>query len=547
MLNFDENKSSLIEMFSVPKEYIFDGLWACTYSANERTIEELKRIMGVSINLELAKKWEKGEIASIYVQQGHYNGSTLPNYIHVVCPYKNNNPVNAHAKVYCVRYKKQGKENEKNNTPTYKWKLVVASANLTNSDELNVYAVFDGTSDSGGHSGDALNKSFCNIVRKYTSSEDFLIDFDKCNFGVDANKEVIWVDENIKKQLEDAAKNAEQVLIISPFFDVNLIEEFVCPNQQKFTLVSIPESLDTNSDSLEKLKEDNRNLQCMRLPALVSEKSEDKLGNDFPSTLHAKIYVFKQGNTVTVYIGSANATYSAFNGNYEVMIKLEEQNSVLFSCDSIFEEHTFSAPKPGDKERKEFEKNVRSILASFQMDKEKYTLSSKIGYEIRLSVEGNACDILKQDNNNAKELNWKRVHTSKHIVEMTVSKDSNVVTEKLMVEGEPIRVNEDELKKQVRENVCRAFKFAKVTSGESNSSKKESNSISNRENKKINTLHSVVCSIKNVDEAEKFEKVYQTLKEQLDEQDRNIAEKAVYLLDSIYNLQNKKVEESDNE
>ena len=317
MLEIDnENKDSLFDLFDIPKGYVFDYLWGCTYSAKESSVNELRKRLKVNYNFESREKWENGESVCIYVQQGNYEGSYFPNFIHPINPKTGNNPKNAHAKVFCIKYVKKDKSGV---TPLYR--LIIASANLTNSKEMNVYTVVEGQCNSGNiNDQNGIMAGLKELIKKYDHELKHLNGLIEDNIVFDDQIEFINVSKETRDQMLSEAQNAE-IVIFSPFLDDSVISDF--SEQGKLTVVSL-------SQEIEKICANNsfnKNFNMVDFRVLNMDDSD--------YSLHAKVYAFKKGNRTVLYMGSANATESAFNGNIEVLTKIDDNDNGIFDSNTL--------------------------------------------------------------------------------------------------------------------------------------------------------------------------------------------------------------------
>ena len=106
-------------------------------------------------------------------------------------------------------------------------------------------------------------------------------------------------------------ENCDRALVISPFLSEATVREWSA-RSAKFTLVSRAEEMDALP--LSAVPERSYVLSAHVQP--FEERDSDLSG------LHAKVYVADQGKDSTWWLGSANCTHAAFDGNSEFLIEL---------------------------------------------------------------------------------------------------------------------------------------------------------------------------------------------------------------------------------
>ena len=121
-------------------------------------------------------------------------------------------------------------------------------------------------------------------------------------------------------------------LVISPFVRDGLIRRVLSPGLgRKATLVSRGEELGTlRPDTIEDL-----NIYELD-PASQLSGDEDGVERNraFLTNLHAKVFVIERARLAHVFVGSANATEAAFNGNVEFLCEIVGQVA-KFGVDSL--------------------------------------------------------------------------------------------------------------------------------------------------------------------------------------------------------------------
>ena len=173
-------------------------------------------------------------------------------------------------------------------------------------------------------------------------------------------------------------------LVVSPFLDDAALDS-IAPRTQSLTVVSRPESLERLSpDQLARTI-------AYRVDSMAGVTTEEEVASTQSASgeppadaappsplsgLHAKLIVvepFGRAERAKVFIGSANATSAALNGNVEFLVELEGKRR-LFGVDAFLgEEGSFgslieqydasgrAAKEPDEDERWELENRLRTI------------------------------------------------------------------------------------------------------------------------------------------------------------------------------------------
>lgn len=509
MLELDKNNIvSLFDLFDIPKGYVFDHLWGCTYSANDTSVNELRKRLKVNYNFESRKKWENGESVCIYVQQGNYVESYLPNFIHPITPKKGNNPKNAHAKVFLIKYVNKDRAGI---IPLYR--LIVTSANLTKSKEMNVYTVIEGhcnSCDTNDQNG--VMAGLKELIKKYDHELKYLNGLIENNVVFDDQIKFINVSEATRELLIDEANKAESVIIISPFLDASVISDF--SEQGKLTVISLSQEIEKICTNNDFNKVDFRVLNM----------------DDLDYSLHAKVYAFKKENRTVLYMGSANATESAFNGNIEVLVKIFDKDNGFLDTIQLFEKYYPSGKYDQLAKDEEFQKKCRGVIGSFSADLENYFISNSEGMGIKLKYKDKEINPRTEE---CKKICWERTDKYRHFVELTISKDGKSHTATLMVDGMKNELDEKELNREVQEDIAQRF-GASLLKGTGKNGKDQDNSAVVNGSRGINCLYSVACKISKKDEAANFTKVYEEMKDCLCKEDIETAENVIRDIKAVY-------------
>lgn len=158
-------------------------------------------------------------------------------------------------------------------------------------------------------------------------------------------------------------------LIISPFLTDDGFAKLVPNDSKNVTVVSRQEALDGLSKD---------NAEWISTPYVLSPtagipaEDEESTGTAALSGLHAKLYCVERARNAHLFIGSANATYKAFNGNVEILVELTGGASALgvdrfLSKDGllpILEETTAGSGETADNEAQvALDAHVRAIAS----------------------------------------------------------------------------------------------------------------------------------------------------------------------------------------
>ena len=141
----------------------------------------------------------------------------------------------------------------------------------------------------------------------------------------------------------------DRLLIVSPFLASSMLKR-ITQKGQGHVLVSLPESLAALDIETRNRFESLKVLAEAASPELVDPVEPDDTepiliteagseGGPFPLTgLHAKVYVADMGWNARVWVGSANATEMAFNGNVEFLVELTGTKG-RYGIDSLLSQH----------------------------------------------------------------------------------------------------------------------------------------------------------------------------------------------------------------
>lgn len=222
-----------------------------------------------------------------------------------------------HPKLWAVRYWDA-------TTETYPARLLALSRNLTADRSWDVCLRLDGTVTTAPA---ASNKPLVDLVRHAMSLADRLTD--ERRVGLDELAEDLRrVEWELPDGVEEVAFhafgvstparpdfNGSQHLVVSPFCTEKGLERVLLGGDA--AVVGRQEELDRLPDA--SLTE-HQVYVVNELAGLPADDAES--AGSILTGLHAKLYVIEQGWRARVFLGSANATDAAFDGNTELLVEL---------------------------------------------------------------------------------------------------------------------------------------------------------------------------------------------------------------------------------
>ena len=354
MLKLKEERKEYKELLEPPEEYEVEKILITTYSLDLDTLAGISICLGLEAELEeeitnnpicmlqalekMTKKvivvCQNGRISVPKKQEKLY--VLLENMIYTITQ---QNKKNFHPKVWFIKYK-----NKKDQS--IKYKLIVASKNLTFDRSWDVQISVEGT----------FNKQYEN--EDYSSMSNF-IEYMQNNVQL-RNEHFVEITNEIKQELKHVKFNTSRLkekipvrdckfvyfdekaqtkikyfqendlshinsaLIISPFIEKKPIINTMKKLKENETLILI-----TRREELYKIKEllEQENIQIYVINEKILKAEQSIQEGEAQETamnqdIHAKIFVFEEGNKTELFVGSANATNSAFSGNTEVMLNV---------------------------------------------------------------------------------------------------------------------------------------------------------------------------------------------------------------------------------
>ena len=348
-----------------------------------------------------------------------------------------------HPKFWLIRYENENKE--------VIYRIVVLSRNLTFDRSWDISFTMDGKYVK--NSSNPIKEKNKNLVLFLEYLKEFCTDSDKSDkidnivaelndveFELNSNTFVdfdfipngVNDDVTIEKCRLCTVNDFDDLVIISPFLSKKIIRHFnkrAKNNKSYQKSINGPDDsrlyLFTRLNSLSKLDYDDCNEfkiytlkeEIINGESIISEESNNSVGPkdnggsfsdeneevQYPlQNIHAKIYYFKKGSQVDLYLGSLNASHNAFFGNVEFMIhlkttsrrfKLENLLNDLFCGDEGEKENPFRRVYLNETTLvEELEDKVKKDLDSILKDIVHLNFKSKIifdnnFYKINLNVD----------------------------------------------------------------------------------------------------------------------------------------------------------------
>jgi len=257
-----------------------------------------------------------------------------------------------HPKVWIVEYRSIN-----NKQPEKKYRLLVMSRNLTFDRSYDACVAFDGqvcddetkivktkplidfleflkSTIKSNDSHQEKKEIILNDLIKSLGCVSFCLDensnsfgdFELLPLGISGAKNMLYT-----KFADNCFHN---LVIMSPFLSEDIIDRFSKNNSKigeecrKRTLITriseiikILELSKLNKDCLDKW-----NIYVMKKDVVYGERMMDNWEELMEQDIHAKIFLRSYHNSTTLYMGSANASFSAFNRNVEFMTALHKRN-----------------------------------------------------------------------------------------------------------------------------------------------------------------------------------------------------------------------------
>lgn len=415
-------RERLHRLFRPPEGFALLRGLGMTYSVNQRTLEAARSCL-CGRDLARLAAFERGELFRLYFQQGEYvprsPSDPAPNCLIPVSPERGC----LHAKLYVLRFGQTGTDRER-------FRILITSANLTNSDELNIFASFDsmeeGTTDLGRDAA-ALFRLLPGLEAPGDPFVRLLEELETAKFSGGAR--IFLPRDPAFREAFREDRGSRELLVISPFLSDSLLKK-VRPDW----LASRQETLDQANWSALGWKPKKCYVLC--------PQEEPGEGEALPQALHAKAYLLRNpgdpaGKTV-VYLGSANATVSAFRENLEALARLEtdaDPEALLENFQPY--EPAAGEPDPEAQKMQAFEKLCREIVRSFRSERnsDSYRVIVQPGLTVRL-------DGLPPEPG---RWSWPRTRKAKHAVTLEITDGAHEKRVPLLADGEALPCDQAKL------------------------------------------------------------------------------------------------------
>ena len=278
-----------------------------------------------------------------------------------------------HPKVWLLRYRSP------DDAPRYR--LLCLTRNLTNDHSWDLALRLDGT-DTGKRR--PANRPLVKFVQALPDFARTPLPQDRCDRVAQLAADVYRVRWELPDDAWDLRFHALGIrgvkpdikfdgyshLVIAPFLTDGGLK-IVAPGRSDLRVVSRPEALDQLApDTVSTLA----SFVLSGVAGLTDDPTPDGLGTEqILSGLHAKLYISERARVAHVFLGSANATETAFRGNVEFLVELTGSTTRLgveafLGADAPFrtmlEEYSTAGgqlPDPDDEARRRLDKLLRDI------------------------------------------------------------------------------------------------------------------------------------------------------------------------------------------
>jgi hypothetical protein len=260
-----------------------------------------------------------------------------------------------HPKIWLLRYESENGENKK-------YRLIILSKNLTNSQDLDIAIVFD-EKNSKESKHKHINQKlflFCKEVLKdntFTEKELEKISWE----NVDGfSLENFYLLPNDKDKLPFIAdrKIKNKTIVFSPFISNNLFnKDITLVTREEEISNKVCNNIFTINSSLVEEEEIVEELEMF-------ENDNNSKNKTFINQLHAKIYVYTNSGKNWLTFGSANATNRGFFKNDEILIELKAPSKFYQDTKKYIEKNNFfiELMKEEDNLEESNEENNQEIL-----------------------------------------------------------------------------------------------------------------------------------------------------------------------------------------
>jgi len=176
--------------------------------------------------------------------------------------------------------------------------------------------------------------------------------------------------------LSERLKSADHASFISAYYDIDFLKSLKYPKNSLTSLTMVfsrlaGSAIKSQTDELQGLKESLQKATGRNTSVSVMIASRNR-------TLHTKLYHFRRGKWARSLIGSANATYSGFYRNDEILIEIQGRDTVIEDYISYTIEKATSCydEVPDDNEYDSFQSLLRDGYVYFKASRPvPYTVS----------------------------------------------------------------------------------------------------------------------------------------------------------------------------
>lgn len=185
-----------------------------------------------------------------------------------------------------------------------------------------------------------MDERICFSLADYKFEDD---DFDIYPLFDDAHRKLLMSDLFSTKKLEEKEKY-DDMFVMSPFLDESRLKEIkdCVKKDHKVKLITRQLALNSLDPDLNKFYDCYILNDAVVLGAEFSQDDTDEILSDEDKTdelhdIHAKIYLTQQQKHSDLYLGSVNTTFSAFNRNVELMVRVGTKKKYL-NVEDFFKE-----------------------------------------------------------------------------------------------------------------------------------------------------------------------------------------------------------------
>ena len=348
MLNAQSDRVDYRELLSPPPRYKTTFAVSTTYSLDLETLTAVCAIIGLNVEADTeltesplhmleAIRRASGKLL-IFCQSGQIKTPDKPNKLlplleNCVCEISLANKKSFHPKTWFLRYTADGLPD--------KFRMIVLSRNLTFDRSWDVALRLD-SADKGKDvleqydtTGEAIG-AFLGWLNKNASSHNSALKAKRRQLAK-LSDELPRVDWNsFSKEFDgfdfvpygipnpstdNLGESFHKMFVISPFLSKSVIEGFASKR-----LTNPDCTLITRKSELHKLDKELLTVfdtYTIKDDVVDGEERVSESGEHKTQDIHAKVYLRTKGSDSELYIGSANASYSAFHGgNVECMVAL---------------------------------------------------------------------------------------------------------------------------------------------------------------------------------------------------------------------------------